>query len=105
MGMVQDQPTVDDLKCSVAWEVLMKFKEIVDSECGKCRYIKFCRGGCPYNALPETGMIEGVDPHCMAYKTIFKEISKRATKEMMSNIMPSDSEKGNKNGIMSLMIK
>ena len=44
---------------------------------------KYCRGGCPYNAMaPTPGEISGVDPHCIAYKRIFDEISDRFNKEM-----------------------
>jgi len=90
MGNVQDHPSMDDLAQSDAWKLLHDFKDYVDTECKKCSYIKFCRGGCPYNALSineKTGKAEinGVDPHCTAYKMIFKEITKRATKEMLGS--------------------
>jgi uncharacterized protein len=115
MGNVVDHPSMDELAQSDAWKLLHEFKDYVDSECKRCTYIKFCRGGCPYNALKindKTGKAEinGVDPHCTAYKIIFKEITKRATKEMLGPSMgmaPDASgmdEKG-KNGIMSIMLK
>lgn len=115
MGNVRDHPSMDDLAQSEAWKLLHDFKDYVDTECKKCSYIKFCRGGCPYNALKintETGKAEinGVDPHCTAYKMIFREITKRATKEMLGSSMgmipgmPDDKSQPKKS-IMSIMLK
>jgi uncharacterized protein len=106
MGNVYDHPTMDDLSKSQPWKLLQEFKEYVDVECKKCTYIKFCRGGCPYNALAITdARVEGVDPHCTAYKRIFKEITDRATGEMLSGSGMVGNSKRNKNSIMSLMLK
>lgn len=115
MGNVVDHPNMEDLAQSDSWKLLQDFKDYVDSECKKCNYIKFCRGGCPYNALKineKTGEAEinGVDPHCTAYKMIFKEITKRATKEMLGPSMglavdTSNMDKKTKKGIMSIMLK
>ncbi|MBZ2165754.1 TIGR04083 family peptide-modifying radical SAM enzyme [Methanobacterium spitsbergense] len=106
MGNVYDHPTMDDLAKSQPWKLLQEFKEYVDVECKKCTYIKFCRGGCPYNALAITDAeVEGVDPHCTAYKRIFKEITDRATVEMLSGSGMVGNSKRNKNSIMSLMLK
>ncbi|MCC7563557.1 MAG: TIGR04083 family peptide-modifying radical SAM enzyme [Methanobacterium sp.] len=114
MGNVVDHPSMEDLAQSDSWKLLQDFKDYVDSECKKCNYIKFCRGGCPYNALKineKTGEAEinGVDPHCTAYKMIFKEITKRATKEMLGPSMglvdSSSMDKKTKKGIMSIMLK
>jgi uncharacterized protein len=63
------------------------FKEYVDRECKGCKHIRYCRGGCPYNAIaPTEGKIKGVDPHCQAYKRIFDEISDRFNQEMMGSM-------------------
>ena len=106
MGNVYDHPTMDDLSKSQPWKLLQEFKEYIDVECKKCTYIKFCRGGCPYNALAITDAhVEGVDPHCTAYKRIFKEITDRATEEMLSGSGMVGNSKRNKNSIMSLMLK
>ena len=115
MGNVKDHPSMEDLAQSDSWKLLHEFKDYVDRECKKCNYIKFCRGGCPYNALiinEKTGKAEinGVDPHCTAYKMIFKEITKRATKEMLGPSMgmagdTSSMDKKTKKGIMSIMLK
>jgi uncharacterized protein len=109
MGNVIEHPSMDDLSKSAPWKLLQEYKEYVDSECKKCTYIKFCRGGCPYNALTITeGEVNSVDPHCTAYKTIFKEITKRATKEMLSGnlgMSNPDLKKKTTPGIMELMIK
>ncbi len=113
MGNVYDHPSIEDLSKSKPWKLLQEFKEHVDIECKKCNYIKFCRGGCPYNALAITdAKVEGVDPHCTAYKRIFKEITDRATAEMLSGsgqgMGVSDTSKSSrrgKNSIMSIMFK
>ncbi|MGZ7070626.1 MAG: TIGR04083 family peptide-modifying radical SAM enzyme, partial [Methanobacterium sp.] len=116
MGNVKDHPTTEDLQRSKPAQLLEEFKDFVDEDCEKCSYIRFCRGGCPYNALKineETGKAEinGVDPHCEAYKIIFKEITDRANKEFLasSGMMISrgsgDGQKNKKPGIMSIMLK
>ena len=110
MGNVKDHPSQEELASSKPGKFLQKYKKYVDNNCKKCTYIKFCRGGCPYNALAETkGKIEGVDPHCAAYKTIFKEITKRATKEMLGNtglgLDTENTDKKTKPGVMAIMIK
>ena len=114
MGNVYDHPKEVDLARSDAWKLMHRFKEYVDQECGKCAYIRFCRGGCPYNAIaPTGGEIKGVDPHCTAYKRIFGEITDRLNKELLESpgmgmpMAPLQSEhtKGAKPSIMSLMFK
>jgi uncharacterized protein len=119
MGNVYDRPTMADLAQSEAWKQMHKFKEYVDTACGKCAHIKYCRGGCPYNAIvPTNGEIKGVDPHCPAYKMIFDEINNRVNEEMfgdssgMDNMFMSQTNmfmpqpmKPSKPGIMSLMLK
>jgi len=112
MGSVYDHPSVEYLQKSKPAVLLQEFKEGVDADCADCSYIKFCRGGCPYNALkinPETNEAEisGVDPHCTAYKIIFKEITDRLNKEFLSSSMmlPGSNEGSSKPGIMSIMLK
>ena len=86
MGNVSKHPTMEDLSQSNAWKCLNKFKEYVDKECGKCAHIKYCRGGCPYNAIvPTGGEIRGIDPYCTAYRMIFDEITKRFNEEMFGS--------------------
>ena len=66
---------------------MRRFKEYADRECKGCKHIRYCRGGCPYNAIaPSDGEIKGVDPHCQAYKRIFDEISDRFNQEMMGSM-------------------
>ncbi|MFH0966056.1 MAG: TIGR04083 family peptide-modifying radical SAM enzyme, partial [Methanobacteriota archaeon] len=78
MGFVYDNPSLDDLAQSPAWKKMFQFKTFVDAACGSCNHIKYCRGGCPYNAIaPDHGQLNGVDPHCIAYKKAFDEISER----------------------------
>ena len=109
MGNVTDHPSKEKLASSKPAKFLQQYKEYVDDNCKRCTYIKFCRGGCPYNALAKSeGKIEGVDPHCTAYKTIFKEVTKRATKEMLGNsglVSSKASSDKTRPGVMALMIK
>jgi uncharacterized protein len=86
MGNVYDHPSIEDLSKSEAWKLMHQFKEYVDRECKRCKHIRYCRGGCPYNAIvPAEGAVKGVDPHCVAYKRIFDEITDRFNKEMMGS--------------------
>lgn len=112
MGNVRDHPGKEDLARSDAWKLMFRYKEYVDEECGECKYIKFCRGGCPYNAIaPNKGEIKGVDPHCIAYKRIFKEITDRWEREFFGSpdtpvfTLPNQPVKEAKPGIMPLMMK
>lgn len=110
MGNVRDNPSQEDLANSKPCKFLQKYKEYVDDNCKRCTYIKFCRGGCPYNALVKSeGKINTVDPHCPAYKTIFKEITKRATKEMLGGsaigLDVEDPDGKTRPGVMALLVK
>jgi len=112
MGNVHDHPGREDLARSDAWKLMFQFKEYVDKNCGKCSYIKFCRGGCPYNAIaPTEGEVKGVDPHCTAYKRIFMEITERWEKEFLGGSgmpmfgFPSEPRKDAKPGVMAIMMK
>ena len=111
MGNVYDHPTMADLAQSDAWKLMHQYKEYVDTACGKCAHIKYCRGGCPYNAIvPTDGEIKSVDPHCVAYKMIFDEITKRVNEEMfgasgMENMFQPQSMKSSRPGIMSIILK
>lgn len=110
MGNVRDHPSRDDLSGSAAGQRMRQFREYVDRECKGCKHIRYCRGGCPYNAIaPNNGEIKGVDPHCKAYQRVFDEITDRFNKEMMGSFgmqmggCPSGSMKNGRPGIMSLM--
>ncbi len=112
MGNVRDHPSQADLAASPAAGLMRQFREYVDVNCKGCKHIRYCRGGCPYNAIaPTEGEIRGVDPHCTAYKRIFDEISDRFNKEMMGSMglglegMGPGSGKGSGPGIMALMQK
>ena len=110
MGNVYDRPGPEDLARSDAWRLMQEFREYVDCECKGCPHIKYCRGGCPYNAIaPTDGEIRGVDPHCTAYRRIFDEITDRMNKELYDS---TDMEMGDfgsrqrrraKPGIMSIL--
>ena len=89
ISMGRDRAYIDPDKCK---------------ECGKCSQ------ACPYNAIaPTGGEIKGVDPHCVAYKRIFDEISERLNREMMGSFglemggTSATSTRGAGPGVMSLM--
>jgi len=113
MGNVRDHPGREDLAQSHAWKLMFQFKEYVDQNCKECKYIKFCRGGCPYNAMAPTDCeIKGVDPHCTAYKRAFKEITERWEKEFLGGsdmgmpfMLPGMRREGAKPGVMAIMTK
>jgi uncharacterized protein len=112
MGNVRDHPSTEELAKSEAGKRMRQFKELVDRECKGCKHIRYCRGGCPYNAIaPTGGEIMGVDPHCVAYKRIFDEITDRFNKEMFGSLgictpsQPSVSGEGGKPGMMALIQK
>ncbi|MDR0911202.1 MAG: TIGR04083 family peptide-modifying radical SAM enzyme [Methanobrevibacter sp.] len=112
MGNVKDKPSMNELKSSEPWKKLMEFKDFVDEDCKDCSYIKFCRGGCPYNGIVANDGEIAVDPQCTAYKMIFKDISKKANKEfknsatlMFKKSSNSKNEEDNGFTIMDLMMK
>jgi uncharacterized protein len=112
MGSVRDRPTVADLAGSEAGKRMRAFKDMVDRECKSCRHIRYCRGGCPYNAIaPSGGELLGVDPHCIAYKRIFDEIADRFNKEIFESMgmgatcSSSAPYQGAKPGMMALIQK
>ncbi|MCP1662676.1 MAG: TIGR04083 family peptide-modifying radical SAM enzyme [Methanocalculus sp. MSAO_Arc1] len=107
MGNVACKPTKEDLQETRPWKMLQEFKSYVDSACGSCSHIQYCRGGCPYNAIaPTNGRIEGVDPHCTAYKRIFTEIHDRLNAEMFeTDSVRMRRRRRSKPGVMALMQK
>jgi uncharacterized protein len=114
MGHVRDRPSQQDLSQSPAGLRMRAFKYYVDRECKGCKHIRYCRGGCPYNAIaPTNGEIKGVDPHCLAYKRIFDEIAERFNQEMMGSMglemglsaKPASQSKENRPAIMPLVRK
>ncbi|MDL2246252.1 TIGR04083 family peptide-modifying radical SAM enzyme [Methanobrevibacter sp. OttesenSCG-928-K11] len=109
MGNVKDKPTMEDLKNSAAWEKLQSFRDYVDNNCKTCKFVKYCEGGCPYNAVVANKTPKSVDPQCEAYKMIFEEVSKRANKEFLKSAIPgmssSKKEDDNPYSIMDLMMK
>jgi uncharacterized protein len=111
MGNVRDRPTLQDLHKSYAGKLMQQYKKHVDKACKSCAHIRYCRGGCPYNAIvPADGKIEGVDPHCPAYKRIFTEIGDRMNEQMfggpsLETATFTDPVDPSKTGIMAIMLK
>ncbi len=87
MGNVYDRPTRDDLAKSDAWKLMHAFKEYVDGACKECSHIKYCRGRVPLqcDCAHKRRDSGGVDPHCVAYKRIFDEITERLNDEMFGS--------------------
>ena len=87
MGNVSDCPSPETLSESPVWRMFKDREKQIEKECGDCAYIKICRGGCPYNVLAANGgSFENtlMDPHCAAYKMIFRDITDRALEEVFS---------------------
>lgn len=110
MGDVKDKPSLEELMSSGAGMKMQAYKDYVDRNCADCPHIKYCRGGCPYNAIaPSGGEICGVDPHCPAYRRIFDEINDRLNAEMFESPplevfeTLSGRKRRSKPGIMSLI--
>lgn len=84
IGHVSDKPSYEQLMNSKAERLLHEFKDFVDSDCGDCKHVNYCRGGCPYNALVMSNHeVNQVDPHCKAYKMIFDKINELMDDQLM----------------------
>jgi len=110
MANVRDRPTMEQLMQSEPGRRMTAFSEYVDVSCKECSHIRYCRGGCPYNAIaPSGGSLDGVDPHCVAYKRIFNELNERLNREMFEEPGPgmgfgsTASRRPKKPGVMALM--
>ena len=111
LGHVRDRPSLDALMQSDAGRRMKAFSDYVDIACKDCSHIRYCRGGCPYNAIaPSGGSLDGVDPHCIAYKRIFDELNDRLNREMFESPPPgmegfgmTPPGKPSKPGVMALM--
>jgi uncharacterized protein len=110
MANVRDRPALEHLMQSEPGHRMTAFSDYVDRACKDCSHIRYCRGGCPYNAMaPTNGSIEAVDPHCVAYKKIFDEINNRFNTEMFENPVmempqfPSRRKKSIRPGVLALM--
>ena len=102
-GNVELNPSFDDLKSSDAWDKLEEFRAYVAESCKKCRHVKYCEGGCPYNAIVAHHTTQAVDPQCTAYKMIFNEVSKRMNKEFAKSAIPGFAVKNTENESFSIM--
>jgi uncharacterized protein len=111
MGHVRERPTQEQLMASEPGLRMTAFARYVDTVCKDCAHIRYCRGGCPYNAIaPSGGSLDGVDPHCVAYKRIFDELNERLNREMFDSPPPGmggfgipAARKPAKPGVMALM--
>ena len=113
MGNVKDKPTVEDLESSNAYKLLHEFNDYVKEDCKRCRFIKHCNGGCPYNGIVAAQSPKAVDPQCEAYKLIFQNMKDRQKQDLIKNGIPGmpgaktsqEKEEGEPFTIMDLMTK
>jgi uncharacterized protein len=91
LGSVQEQPSLDELSRSPAWQKLRQRELSVHEDCveafdGDCAHFAYCKGGCAYNASvggSDFGCsADRRDPHCEAYRRVFSHISDRALAEV-----------------------
>jgi len=110
-GNVAERPALEDIRQTDAWKRMKRYTEYVDTACKECTHIRYCRGGCPYNAIVAHGGVDkGVDCNCIAYKRIFDEITGRLNREMFESPAMEMAPFGGKQagtrrkpGIMALM--
>ena len=84
LGNIAEHPAMQDLASGGGALRLLRREALIAQRCGSCEHYKYCRGGCPYNALA-AGDPDGPDPYCEAYKRIFAEIRQRLHGEMVSD--------------------
>ena len=105
--------TVEDLESSNAYKLLHEFNDYVKEDCKRCRFIKHCNGGCPYNGIVAAQSPKAVDPQCEAYKLIFQNMKDRQKQDLIKNGIPGmpgaktsqEKEEGEPFTIMDLMTK
>lgn len=51
LGSVLSRPSLSVLASSIAWRRLHERETGVAGDCAGCLHFKYCRGGCPYNAI------------------------------------------------------
>ncbi len=110
MGHVRDRPMLEALMQSESGQRMVAFSRYVDVACKDCSHIKYCRGGCPYNAIaPSGGSLDGVDPHCNSVQEDFRR-AQRAVEQgdvrspdarygEFWNAVVAKTEKGGRDGI------
>jgi len=86
MGNVNDSPSQEEISGTAPWRLLEDRQGRIGEKCGDCAHFNQCRGGCPYNALAAGQSFEGSlkDPHCEAYREVFRTITDRALEEVFS---------------------
>ncbi len=87
LGSVHENPGPGTLPASPVWQAFQERQERIETECGNCAHLGYCRGGCPYNVLvANAGSLSKTlrDPQCLAYKRVFSFIADRALEEVFS---------------------
>jgi uncharacterized protein len=86
LGHVQEQPGLERLRQTPAWQMFLEREKRLREECGNCPCFNICKGGCPYNALAAGGgSFNGFkDPYCSSYRKIFSRITELALEEVFS---------------------
>jgi uncharacterized protein len=85
MGRVQDEPDIEALKRTTAWETIAERNEAVTKECSECAHWDICMGGCPYNWFASGQGTSRRDPYCIAYKDFYSELLDHAIDEMLDS--------------------
>lgn len=75
----------DDIVRSQGWQKLIRWEEAIEKECSNCLFESICHGGCPYNAFATVGRDSVRDPYCQAYKTLYRQILDRGSREFFSD--------------------
>ena len=109
IGNVHDCPSRAQMADAPIWQMFQARQDHIAHECGDCAHVKYCRGGCPYNALAENVISRSDlcdekspsamneisrfarndngtlrDPHCEAYKRTFDHITEQALAEVFA---------------------
>ena len=47
------------------WDITRTLRNLGDTKCGDCKFLPFCKGGCPGMAYSYYGSIDAPDPRCI----------------------------------------
>jgi uncharacterized protein len=82
LGSVLDQPDLETLARSPAWQRLDQRRRVVLEDCAGCPHFPHCQGGCAYQAAARGAGRR--DPYCPAYRRLFDRVADRALDEVFS---------------------
>jgi len=82
LGTLADKTTFAQLLDSPSAQRFSDREETVHEACGDCRHLRYCKGGCAYNAWAGGNPGRTRDPYCRAYRQVFQHIQERLSVEM-----------------------